>query len=280
MDQTKLKRQIKKFEEYLVVDRGLASVTVQGYCRTISFVLRKMRKFCPKYDNVKEHILWMHSQKYSYSHLVNTSIALEHYTRFKGDAVKVGRPKKPKQIIKNVLSESEVTRLIQSTKNIREKAMICILSYSGIRNLEICNLKLEDIDLGDNQMTVRGGKNKKDRMVHISAECTNVLIKYLQTYPRENGDYFFRTIVKKNPLTTGDVRKILRVVARRASIERRVYPHLLRHSLATNLLNRGASLMLIKNQLGHVFIESTMIYVVSMPFRTRSEYDFYKPAYM
>jgi integrase/recombinase XerD len=280
MDSTKLKKQIKKFEEYLIVDIGLAPVTVGGYCRTINFVLKKMRKFCPGYDHVKEHILWMHEKKYSYSHLVNTSIALEHYTRFKGTPVKIGRPKKPKQIIKNVLSESEVTRLIQSTKNIREKALICLLSYTGIRNLEICNLKLEDIDMGDNQVTVRGGKNKKDRMVHMSAECTNVLICYLQSYPKKKDDYLFRTIVKNNPLATGDVRKTLRVIARRAKIERRVYPHLLRHSLATNLLNRGASLMLIKNQLGHAFIESTMIYVVSMPFRTRSEYDFYKPAYM
>jgi site-specific recombinase XerD len=55
---------------------------------------------------------------------------------------------------------------------------------------------------------------------------------------------------------------------------------LFRHSLATNLLNRGASLIMIKDQLGHAFIDSTMIYVTSMPFRARSEYDFFKPAYM
>jgi integrase/recombinase XerD len=70
------------------------------------------------------------------------------------------------------------------------------------------------------------------------------------------------------------------VLARRAQLEKRVFPHLLRHSLATNLLNRGASLIMIKEQLGHAFIESTMIYVTSMPFRARSEYDFFKPAYM
>lgn len=128
MDSTKLKKQVKKFEEYLVIDRGLGSVTVQGYCRTINYALRKMRRFSPRYDHIKEHMLWMHEKKYSYSHLVNTSIALEHYTRFKGEPVKIGRPAKPKQIIKNVLSESEITRLIQSTKNIREKAIISLLA--------------------------------------------------------------------------------------------------------------------------------------------------------
>lgn len=280
MDSVKLKKQVKKFEEYLIVDKGLAPVTVGGYCRTIHYVLRRTRKFNPTYDCVKEHILWMHEKKYSYSHLVNTSLAIEHYSKFKGIPIKIGRPKKPKQILKNVLSESEVTRIIQATKNSREKAIVCILAYSGIRNLEICNLKLEDIDLGDNTLTVRGGKNTKDRIVNISAECTNVLVQYLKEYPREKNDLLFRTIVRKNMLNTRDVRKILKVISKRAKIQKNVYPHLLRHSLATNLLNRGASLIMIKNQLGHAFIESTMIYAQSMPFRNRSEYDFFKPAYL
>jgi integrase/recombinase XerC len=54
----------------------------------------------------------------------------------------------------------------------------------------------------------------------------------------------------------------------------------MRHSLATNLLNRGASLIAIKEQLGHAFIDSTMIYVTSTAFRNRSEYEYFKPAYM
>jgi integrase/recombinase XerD len=73
---------------------------------------------------------------------------------------------------------------------------------------------------------------------------------------------------------------MLVALAGRAKLGKRLFPHLLRHSLATNLLNRGASLIMIKDQLGHAFIESTMIYATSMPFRIRSEYDFFKPAYM
>ena len=170
--------------------------------------------------------------------------------------------------------------MIQATRTIREKAMICLLAYAGIRNNELCNLRLKDVDLGANHLTILGGKNKKDRVVNISAECTRVLIDYLTAHRREPGDFLFSTLAKDHRLATCDLRKMLRVVARRARIGRRVFPHLLRHSLATNLLNRGASLILIKNQLGHAFIESTMIYVTSMPLRTRSEYDYFKPAYM
>lgn len=280
MDRTKLKNQIKKFEEYLIVDHGLGTSTVAGYSRSLSIALRRMRKFRPGYPEVKRHILWMHKQQYSYNHIVNTSLAIEHYCRFKGIKVKIGRPKKPKRIIKDILTESEISRIIQATQNIREKALICLLCYSGIRNAELCNLKVQDIDLGSNRLKVIAGKNKKDRIVNISAECVGVLIDYLRSHPRSKSEYLFTTCVRGVRLSTGDVRKILRTVASRQLGDRRVYPHLMRHSLATNLLNRGASLITIKEQLGHAFIDSTMIYVTSTAFRNRSEYEYFKPAYM
>ncbi len=108
MDKTKLIRQLKKFEEYMMVDKGLCDVTVGGYCRTLSIALRRMRKFVPQYDDVKEYMLWMYKEKYSYSYIVNTCLALEHYGKFKGIVFKLGRPKKPRYLIKDVLSEAEV----------------------------------------------------------------------------------------------------------------------------------------------------------------------------
>ncbi|MBY0315671.1 MAG: tyrosine-type recombinase/integrase [Bdellovibrionales bacterium] len=280
MHKVKLERQLKKFESYLMVDRGLSSVTASGYCRTVSISLRRMKKFVPQYPNIKEHVGWMYEKKYSYSHIVNTSLGLEHYTRFKGSVVKLARPKKPKRLIKDVLSEAEISRIIQSTVTIRQKAILCLLAYSGLRNQELCNLLVSDVDLGGNQVTVRDGKNRQDGVINIAPECTRVLIEYLREFPRENDGFLFTTLVRGNQLKTGDVRKTLRVVTGYANIGRRVYPHLFRHSLATNLLNRGGSLMMIQQQLRHRFIESTMIYVESRPVRNRSEYDFHKPAYM
>jgi integrase/recombinase XerD len=280
MDATKLKNQLKKFEEYLIVDRGISRRTVAGYIRSLSIALRRMRKFCPEPQDIRKLILWMHEKNYSYSHIVNTSLAVEHYAKFKGMTVPLGRPRKPRRIVQNVLSEAEISRMIQATKNVREKAIISLLAYSGMRNCELCNVRRKDVDLGDNRLKIIGGKNKKDRVANISAECTRVLIDYLSVFLKRPDNYLFTTLKTNCPLADGDLRKLVRVVARRARIGRRVYPHLFRHSLATNLLNRGASLLMIKDQLGHAFIDSTMIYVKSMPFRTRTEYDFYKPAYM
>jgi len=56
MDKTKLQRQMRRFEEYLMVDRGLSKVTASGYCRTLSIALRRMKKFVPRYPNIKEYI--------------------------------------------------------------------------------------------------------------------------------------------------------------------------------------------------------------------------------
>ncbi len=269
-----------KFQSYLMVDRGLAQITADGYCRTVSISLKRMRRFVPKYPHIKEHMRRMYHDNMSYSYIVNTQLGLEHYTRFKGNVIKFNRPKKPKRLIKDVLSEAEISRMIECTKNAREKAMICVLSFTGSRNNEFCNIRLEDVDLGRNQIAIRDGKNRQDGVVNISPECTRAIINYLRQYPRENEQYLFTTLRQNSRLATGDLRKLIRVLALRANIGRRVYPHLFRHSLATNLLNRGASLMMIQQQLRHRFIESTMIYVISRPVRNRSEYDFYKPAYM
>ncbi len=280
MYQIKIRKQVKKFEEHLIVDKGFGRTTTGGYCRALSIALRRMVRLCPRYDDIKKLILWMHERNYSYSHIVNTSLAIEHFTAYKGNPVKLGRPKKPRKIIKDTMTESEISRIIAGTEDIRQKSIISLLAYSGIRNQELCNLKLEDVNLGANEIRVLGGKNTKDRIVNNSSECTNTLIEYLKQHMRSNGEFLFTTLKNREQLATGDVRKIVRRARERAGLEKRIFPHLFRHSLAVNLLKRGAGIILIKNQLGHAFIESTMIYVESTPMRAKSEYDFYKPAYM
>jgi site-specific recombinase XerC len=79
MDATKLKNQLTKYAEYLIVDKGLSRRTVAGYSRPLSIALRRTRKFCPEPREIRKLILWMHEKNYSYAHIVNTSLALEHY---------------------------------------------------------------------------------------------------------------------------------------------------------------------------------------------------------
>ena len=120
----------------------------------------------------------MYEKNYSYSHIVNTASRLSTY-EVQGQEMKLGRPRKPKRIVQDVLSESEISRLIQATRNAREKAIICLLAYSGIRNSELCGLRRKDVESRRQSAQILGGKNKKDRVANISAECTKALIEYL-----------------------------------------------------------------------------------------------------
>jgi len=114
----------------------------------------------------------------------------------------------------------------------------------------------------------------------MSGECTKILLKYLSKFPREENDYLFTSLLHNNKYQPTDLRKLVKVVAKRAGIGRRVYPHMYRTSLASNLLLRGAGILTIKNQLGHSDLSSTLSYIHSCPQRAKSEYDYYKPAYV
>jgi integrase/recombinase XerD len=90
----------------------------------------------------------------------------------------------------------------------------------------------------------------------------------------------FVTIQNGNPYGTQDLRKLVHVVAKRARIQKRVWPHLFRHSLATNMLIRGAHILAIKEQLGHAFVETTMMYLHAAPTAMQCQYRFFAPSYL
>jgi len=82
------------------------------------------------------------------------------------------------------------------------------------------------------------------------------------------------------PYSQQNLRKMIRLAAKRVDLKKRVYPHLLRHSLATNLLHRGAHLFFIKKQLGHAFVETTTTYIHSSSEHTQLQYRMYAPSYL
>jgi len=268
-----------EFRKFLLVKKGIMDITICGYVGSLKPAFKRIGSERPSHQEIIDYITWMHEQKYSYSYIMNTSLAIEWWTKFKKYPIKLGRPRKPRTIVKDTLSEAEVTRLISASKNIKEKAISSLLAYSGIRNKELCGLKVCDIDLGDNMVRVLEGKYRKDRLVHISGDCSTVLSEYLNQLEKTQDSFVFETY-QGNQYTGWALRKLVKVLAERADIRKRVYPHLLRHSLATNLLKRGANLVLIQRQLGHAWIDSTMIYVRSFPQRIQNEYHLYIPSYL
>jgi site-specific recombinase XerD len=119
----------------------------------------------------------------------------------------------------------------------------------------------------------------------ITISDDQVSLSYLKTrhqgaHGGESGELMFVTVRHGYPLEPQDIRKLMRLVAKRAKITKRVHPHILRHLLATNLMSRGTGILAIKEQLGHVYIATTMRYLHSAPARLQEEYRMPAPFYL
>ncbi|HPT26875.1 MAG TPA: tyrosine-type recombinase/integrase [Bryobacteraceae bacterium] len=277
---TKLERKLDAFAEYLCARRGLAEFTISAYIGTIRRLVPTIG-LNPPHHILDAMIVRMRKSGASSSHVVNTSLALERYTEFIGNPIQLGRPKKPKRMIRGTLTEAEITLLLAACRNVREKAILTLLAYSGLRNKEVCGLTIAGVDVASQIIHVHRGKGQKDRDASIAAPCAGLVLEYLHRDRAGAGpeEPLFVTLPKGNPYLPQDLRKLVRVVARRAHISKRVYPHLFRHSLATNMLIRGAHILAIKEQLGHAFVETMMVYLHATPIAMQAQYRFFAPSY-
>lgn len=272
--------ELEPFYDYLLIKKGFGDVTIDGYRRVLSKITRDIGSFIPTIEQIENHIAVMRKNGYSYSHLRNTIVIAECYMNFLGKPVKFARMRRPKPIIKDTLTEGEIARMIAATKNSREQVIVAILAYSGIRNKEFCSLKVKDVDFDNGTIKIFSGKGNKDRVAYISRECGKIISQYLRDYPREDDHFLITTLVRKNQYSGWDLRKMVKVVAKRAKIKKRVYPHLMRHSLAVNLLQHNMNIMSIQQVLGHQSLQSTLIYAHSIPQKVQNEYIFSCPNYI
>jgi integrase/recombinase XerD len=177
-------------------------------------------------------------------------------------------PKLPKKI-PQVLSVIEIEAIINAVDieglmGYRDKAVLEILYSAGLRVSELCQLILQK-DLSDIQMLRVIGKKKKERFVPIGDKAIQVIdnyLKYLRQKLADRGKHDGCLFLSNNgkPLTRMTVYNILKKWSEAAGITKRVYPHILRHSFATHLLDGGANLREVQLMLGHVDISTTQIY--------------------
>lgn len=268
------------FYDYLKYQRELRPVTIEGYKSNLSRVLRHLDILEPKPKQVREYLLKMRKKEYSASHINNTTVIIENYLKFLGKRFeKFNRVKKPKPTVKDTLTEGEIARIL-AVGNDREQAMIAILAYTGLRNREVCNLRVKDIDLENGRVKVVNGKGGRNGISYLAREGIKIVSKYLSKHQREDDDFLFTTLFRENQLRGCDLRKRVKILAGRARVKKRVYPHLFRHSLATNLIKNGANVITVQNQLRHEKLDTTMVYVRSFPQRVQDEYQYFVPRYL
>lgn len=182
---------------------------------------------------------------------------------------KIELAKIPKRTVE-VLSREELDRIFNmvdlSKKNgLRDKAILEMLYSTGLRVSEMANLNIDQVDLKRREFMVRG-KGKKPRIVFLSERAAKAIERYLKSR-QDNFKPLITNNLKshileeeKRRLSTVSIETIVRKYARHAGIIKKVTPHTLRHSYATELLMNGADIRSVQEMLGHSSITTTQIY--------------------
>jgi len=176
-------------------------------------------------------------------------------------AKQIKAPKVDKRLPK-FITYDELNRLLKNAENYRDKLIIKFLFYTGVRVSELIKIKKSDIIFEEGFVKVYG-KGGKERIVPIPKELLNELREYINKIDTEN---IF-------PLSSRQVERIIKNIAKKAGINKKVTPHVLRHSLATTLLSKGVDIRYIQEILGHSSLNITQIYTHVVPNQLKEIYQ-------
>lgn len=248
---------LKKFEDELRL-RNYAENSIQCYVNIAKNFISEFRKELAEIteEEIKTWLSGSSSQallkqrigsmKRFYQFVVKDKLKFRH----------IDYPR-PEEHLPDVLSQNEMSRLISACLNLKHKAILLLFYSTGMREAELINLKITDIDSDRMVIRIEQGKGKKDRYVPLSEKTLHALRKYyLKERPRGflfNGQFSDR-------YSATSIRNIVKNCAQKAGISKRVYPHLLRHCNATHLIETGTDVSIIQNMLGHKQQKTTMRY--------------------
>lgn len=276
-----LQRLVRRYYQYLKLEKGCSPNTVDAYMRDLNKFLRFIK------DEGKDFLAIRLEDIHNFSALmidigiVSTSLSrvlsgVRSFYHFLvlSDVLETNPtellefPKKP-QHLPDVLSVDEIDAIesvidLSQPEGHRNRAIIETLFSCGLRVSELVNLKLSNLFLEDEFIKVEG-KGSKQRLVPISEKAIHELQLYfldrnLLAIPLEYQDYVFVSYRRKKPLTRVMVFLMIKDLVVKAGIKKTVSPHTFRHSFATSLLEGGANLRAIQAMLGHESIATTQIY--------------------
>ena len=171
----------------------------------------------------------------------------------------------------DLISTDELSRLLnapntnetgdKALKAFRDKAILELFFSTGLRLSELCSLD-RDLDLSKDEFSIRG-KGEKVRVVFLSDSAKNAIREYLKNRKDMDEPLFIqysRNGAKGNRLTPRSIERIVKYYAIKAGISKKVTPHVIRHSFATDLLSNGADIRSVQMMLGHANIATTQIY--------------------
>ena len=235
--------------------RNFSKKTIKGYLFSVDKFLCKCQGNGLNENSVRNYVIEELKKKNSSTvskDLFAIKFFFENVLRFK---LNLPNPKKNKTL-PDILTVDEIRKLIDFTSNIKHKAIIKLIYGGGLRVSEIVSLKKRDLNFDESLIHIGLAKGKKDRFVKMP-ESLKIELTALLNF--SDGKYLFESN-RGGKLSTATIQAILKNSAKKAELQKRVYPHLLRHSFATHLLEAGTDLRVIQKLLGHASIKTTQIY--------------------
>lgn len=289
---TQIKNMKRQFLEYIEIERGRSLKTVENYDRYLNRFFEFGKLEHTDYitaENVREFRLWLNrqpgtknpGQKQTMKRRTQNYylIALRAFLKFLAKRGIESLPPDQIELAKtearelDLISSAELERLLKAPdtstlKGLRDRAMMELFFSTGLRVSELCSLN-SDLDISSDEFSIRG-KGEKVRVVFISPDARKWVSEYLKKRNDMDDAMFTQVVGKRSKdfvskqktlrLTPRTIERIISHYAIVAGISKKVTPHVIRHSFATNLLSNGADLRSVQALLGHATITTTQVY--------------------
>lgn len=278
----KIQQAREQFLSYLEAERGYSPLTIQAYRSDLSQFIESLNEQGASLSveeiqtgEIRNFVVSLQARGLKPATIARRINCLRSFFHFlwtneyvpRNPCVKIRTPKQERKL-PMVLSKGECRALLEAAYKshytmlgFRDRAIVSLLLYTGVRRAELLNLRLDDLDLKQGWVRVRREKGKKMRLVPLVPEAIAAIEDWLEFRPACQHQSLFTTLARK-PLGRHGLQALFRKALRNASITRTgITIHTLRHSFATLLLRNGCDLMSIKEMLGYASLESTAIYL-------------------
>lgn len=243
----------------------LSKSTVKTYSDALRIFLEHIHPSTPEQVSNEDVNRFLHQyafqRKLSISwHRTLISALKLYFRRFEGrklDPEHIRYPKKDK-LLPHVLDQKDIEKMLRLTTNIKHRCMLSLIYACGLRRGDLLNLKPQDIDGKRQQLFIRGGKGRKDRIVRIPPKMIEALRDYYKEYRPKF--WLFEGQKSGEKYSERSIQLVMKQALERAGLRTDASLHWLRHSFATHTLENGVDITYIKEMLGHSSIRTTEIY--------------------
>lgn len=275
---------INEFIDYLQFEKGLSEKTIKSYKVDLRGFFDENKK---EYDEIIKEDIYKYiediKKRFKHNTVQRKVSAVKSFFKFlyvnkniKKDPSNTIKSLQKEKRLPEVLSEDDFNKILDTfnhePKNVRNKLILKLLVASGARISEIINLKVGDISDNNYEYIRVFGKGSKYRYIPIYNSLANEIKEYVENnrnfLAKSEKDYKLFPKVRREQFYT-----TLREHAKMCGIEKRVYPHIIRHSIATILLKNGADIRMVQELLGHASISTTQIYTHVEKSKLKSVYD-------